>query len=62
MAGGGIVLSPQEHDALRRLSRGDMSNLLTRLDEDGWREAQTLLRRLDARNGYVQNQTEGGNP
>jgi len=52
MAGGGICLTPDEHAAIRRLSRGDMSNLFTRLDEDGWREAQTMLRRLDARNGY----------
>lgn len=52
MAGGGINLTPQEHDALRRLSRGDMSNLLTVLDEDGWRAALDMLRRLDARGGY----------
>lgn len=62
MAGGGINLTPAEHDALRRLSRGDLANLLTVLDEDGWRAATDMLRRLDARNGYVQNQTEGGNP
>lgn len=60
MAGGGISLTPAEHDALRRLSRGDMSNLLTTLDEDGWREAQTMLRRLDARNGYVQHENQRG--
>jgi hypothetical protein len=61
MAGGGISLTPGEHDALRRLSRGDMSNLLTTLDEDGWREAQTMLRRLDARGGYKP-VTEGETP
>ena len=60
MAGGGINLSPYEWNALRRLSRGDLSNLLTTLDELGWREAQTMLRRLDARGGYVQH--EGENP
>lgn len=58
MAGGGITLTPAEHDAMRRLSRGDLANLLTVLDEDGWRAAQSMLLRLDARGGYLQ----AGNP
>lgn len=66
MAGGGIVLSPYEWNAIRRLSRGDLANLLTTLDEDGWTAAQELLadyaRRDAAIEQHYQQQTEGGNP